>query len=68
MLLSKDIRDRERGGRAEVRVIEGDAESGSPQNMELMNSVLGERTSDLTEGKPDEVVDQEVKANLTLYW
>lgn len=68
MLLSKDIRDRERGGRAEVRVIEGDAESSSPQNMELMNSVLGERTSNLTEGKPDEVVDQEVKANLTLYW
>lgn len=68
MLLSKDIRDRERGGRAEIRVIEGNEESGSPQNMELMNSVLGERTSNLTEGQPDEVVDQEVKANLTLYW
>lgn len=68
MLLSKDIRDRERGGRAEIRVIEGNEESASPQNMELMNSVLGERTSDLTEGQPDEVVDQEVKANLTLYW
>ncbi|XP_037535559.1 advillin [Nematolebias whitei] len=67
MLLAKDIRDRERGGRAEIRVIEGDAESSSPQNMELMNSVLGERTSGLTEGKPDEVVDQEMKANLTLY-
>lgn len=68
MLLSKDIRDRERGGRAEIRVIEGDAEGSSPQNMEFMNSILGERTSGLTEGTPDEVVDQEVKANLTLYW
>uniref|UniRef100_A0AAQ5ZYX0 HP domain-containing protein n=1 Tax=Amphiprion ocellaris TaxID=80972 RepID=A0AAQ5ZYX0_AMPOC len=67
MLLAKDIRDRERGGRAEIRVIEGDAESNSPQNMEIMNDVLGERTSGLTDGAPDETADQEQKAKLTLY-
>ncbi|XP_047439510.1 advillin [Mugil cephalus] len=67
MLLAKDIRDRERGGRAEIRVIEGDAESSSPQNMEIMNSILGERTSELKDGPPDETADQEQKANLTLY-
>ncbi|XP_019942077.2 advillin [Paralichthys olivaceus] len=67
MLLAKDIRDRERGGRAEIRVIEGDAESNSPQNMEILNTVLGERTSRLTEGPSDEVADQEQKARLTLY-
>ncbi|XP_029287630.1 advillin isoform X1 [Cottoperca gobio] len=67
MLLAKDIRDRERGGRAEIRVIEGDAESGSPQNMEILNGVLGNRSSVLTDGPPDETADQEQKAKLTLY-
>ncbi|CAG5982213.1 unnamed protein product [Menidia menidia] len=67
MLLAKDIRDRERGGRAEVRVIEGDAESSSPQNMEILNSALGERTSALPEGSPDQTADQEQKSKLSLY-
>ncbi|XP_044073526.1 advillin [Siniperca chuatsi] len=67
MLLAKDIRDRERGGRAEIRVIEGEAESNSLQNMEILNSVLGERTSKLTDGPPDETADQEQKSKLTLY-
>ncbi|XP_047202715.1 advillin [Girardinichthys multiradiatus] len=67
MMLAKDIRDRERGGRAEIRVIEGDAESSSPQNMEIMTNTLGERPSDLPDGIPDDTVDQEVKGKLTLY-
>ncbi|KAI9548754.1 hypothetical protein NQZ68_003288 [Dissostichus eleginoides] len=67
MLLAKDIRDRERGGRAEIRVIEGDAESNSPQNMEVLESVLGKRSSKPTDGPPDETADQEQKAKLTLY-
>ncbi|XP_030274770.1 advillin [Sparus aurata] len=67
MLLAKDIRDRERGGRAEIRVVEGEAESNSPHNMEILNGVLGERTSRLTDGPPDATVDQQQKSNLTLY-
>lgn len=67
MLLAKDIRDRERGGRAEVRVVEGEAESGSPQSMEMLNGVLGVRAFDLPDGPPDENFDQEQKAELTLY-
>uniref|UniRef100_A0A096MAR1 Advillin n=1 Tax=Poecilia formosa TaxID=48698 RepID=A0A096MAR1_POEFO len=67
MMLAKDIRDRERGGRAEIRVIEGDAESSSPQNMEVLKNVLGERPSDLPDGTPDDTVDQETKGKLTLY-
>ncbi|KAK2862272.1 hypothetical protein Q5P01_001805 [Channa striata] len=67
MMLAKDIRDRERGGRAEIRVIEGDEEDKSLQNMEILNDVLGERTAALTDGPPDETMDQEQKANLTLY-
>uniref|UniRef100_A0AAX7UNV3 HP domain-containing protein n=1 Tax=Astatotilapia calliptera TaxID=8154 RepID=A0AAX7UNV3_ASTCA len=67
MLLAQDIRDRERGGRAEIRVVEGEAESSSPQAMELMTETLGERTVALKDGPPDEAVDQEQKGQLTLY-
>lgn len=67
MLLAKDIRDRERGGRADVRVIDGEAESNSSQSMEILNDVLGERTSELTDALPDETADQEQKSKLTLY-
>ncbi|KAG8007914.1 Advillin [Nibea albiflora] len=67
MLLAKDIRDRERGGRADIRVVEGDAEGDSPHNMETLNVVLGERTSQLKDGPPDETADQEQKSKLTLY-
>ena len=67
MLLAKDIRDRERGGRAEVRVIEGEAEGNFSQSMEILNSVLGQRTFDLLDGPQDENFDQEWKSKLTLY-
>ncbi|KAE8298710.1 Advillin p92 [Larimichthys crocea] len=67
MLLAKDIRDRERGGRADIRVIEGEAEGDSPHNMEALNGVLGERTSQLKDGPSDETADQEQKSKPTLY-
>lgn len=67
MLLAKDIRDRERGGRAQVRVIEGEAESGSPESMEMLSGVLGQRNFELMDGPPDEAADQEQKSKLKLY-
>uniref|UniRef100_A0A6Q2YTC6 HP domain-containing protein n=1 Tax=Esox lucius TaxID=8010 RepID=A0A6Q2YTC6_ESOLU len=67
MLLAKDIRDRERGGRAEIGVIEGEAEGSSSKLMEILTSVLGERTFKLPSGMPDEEADQQQKAQLTLY-
>lgn len=67
MLLAKDIRDRERGGRAEIKVIEGDSEKDSPQNMEILTGVLGQRTFNLVDGTSDETADQEQKGKLTLY-
>ncbi|XP_041638672.1 advillin [Cheilinus undulatus] len=67
MLLAKDIRDRERGGRAEIGVIEGEAECDSREIMEILNNTLGERTSELKDGPPDETADQEQKSKLTLY-
>lgn len=67
MLLAKDIRDRERGGRAQVRVIEGEAESGSPESMEMLSGVFGQRNFELMDGPPDEATDQEQKSKLKLY-
>ncbi|NP_001035455.1 advillin isoform X1 [Danio rerio] len=67
MMLAKDIRDRERGGRAEIGVIEGDAEAAAPLLMQVMLSILGERPSTLPSGTPDDVTDREQMAKLTLY-
>ncbi|RXN14826.1 villin [Labeo rohita] len=44
VLLAQDIRDRERGGRAQIGVIEGGQEEASPELMKIMISVLGQRT------------------------
>ncbi|XP_043302435.1 advillin isoform X5 [Cervus canadensis] len=66
MLLAKDIRDRERGGRAEIGVIEGDKEAASPELMKVLQDTLGRR-SIIQPAVPDEVIDQKQKSNITLY-
>ncbi|XP_061689947.1 advillin isoform X2 [Syngnathoides biaculeatus] len=67
MLLAKDIRDRERGGRAEIKVIEGDAEDNFAEDMKILTGVLGERSVKLTDGLPDENHYQEQMGKVTLY-
>ncbi|KAM8982146.1 advillin isoform 3-T3 [Sarcophilus harrisii] len=66
MLLAKDIRDRERGGRAEIGVIEGDNEAASSNLMKILQDILGERSL-IKPATSDELLDQEQKANITLY-
>ncbi|XP_036025635.1 advillin [Onychomys torridus] len=66
MLLAKDIRDRERGGRAEIGVIEGDKEAASPELMTVLQDALGRR-SIIKPAVPDEVMDQQQKSNIMLY-
>uniref|UniRef100_A0A5F8GAA5 Advillin n=1 Tax=Monodelphis domestica TaxID=13616 RepID=A0A5F8GAA5_MONDO len=66
MLLAKDIRDRERGGRAEIGVIEGDDEAASADLMKVLLDTLGER-SQIVSATSDELLDQEQKSNITLY-
>ncbi|KFO24519.1 advillin isoform X2 [Fukomys damarensis] len=66
MLLAKDIRDRERGGRAEIGVIEGDEEAASPELMTVLQDTLGRR-SIIKPAVPDEIIDQQQKSNITLY-
>lgn len=64
--LAKDIRDRERGGRAQVTVVEGDDEKSSEEAMKLMKQVLGERR-DIRDPIPDTVVDEKLKTSIKLF-
>ncbi|XP_053150979.1 advillin [Hemicordylus capensis] len=67
MLLAKEIRDRERGGRAEIGVVEGDEEEASPGLMKVLESELGKRPREIKPAISDEVVDQQQRANISLY-
>ncbi|XP_036611078.1 villin-1 [Trichosurus vulpecula] len=66
MNLAKEIRDQERGGRAQVGIVEGDQEAESPELMEVMKYLLGQRKG-LKEAIPDTVVEPVLKATLKLY-
>ncbi|XP_054435990.1 advillin [Pteronotus mesoamericanus] len=66
MLLAKDIRDRERGGRAEIGVIEGDKEAATPELTKVLQDTLGRR-SIIKPAVPDEIIDQQQKSNIVLY-
>lgn len=66
MNLAKDIRDRERGGRAQVTVVEGDDESSSEESMKLMKQALGEKRN-IKEAIADEVVDEKLKSSIKLF-
>ncbi|MEE6488854.1 hypothetical protein FKM82_015415 [Ascaphus truei] len=66
MNLAKDIRDRERGGRSQVGVVEGDNEEGSPQLMAILNHVLGAR-NEIKAAINDDVVDHAVKTSIKLF-
>ncbi|KAM6398335.1 villin-1 [Pluvialis apricaria] len=66
MTLAKDIRDRERGGRAKVGVVDGENEGASPELMKVLMHVLGERR-DIKAAIPDDKVDQKLKSSLKLY-
>ncbi|NWR50729.1 VILI protein, partial [Regulus satrapa] len=66
MTLAKDIRDRERGGRAKVGIVDGEDEDASPGLMKVLKHVLGEKR-DIQPAIPDDKVDQTLKSSLKLY-
>ncbi|NXX59866.1 VILI protein, partial [Scopus umbretta] len=66
MTLAKDIRDRERGGRAKVGIVDGEDEGASPGLMQVLTRVLGMK-SDIKAATPDDKVDQKLKSSLKLY-
>uniref|UniRef100_A0A8C9YZS9 Villin like n=1 Tax=Sander lucioperca TaxID=283035 RepID=A0A8C9YZS9_SANLU len=63
ILLAQDIRDRERGGRAQIGLVEGNDEQASPELMKVMMAVLGQRTGQLKEAIPDDEPDQVQNTN-----
>ncbi|KAK7881825.1 hypothetical protein WMY93_030234 [Mugilogobius chulae] len=67
VLLAQDIRDRERGGRAQIGVVEGGDEASSPELMNVMVSVLGQRKGALKDATPDDVTDSKQKSSVRLY-
>lgn len=66
MNLAKDIRDRERGGRAQISVVEGDDEQSSDEAMKLMIQALGQK-GNIKDPIPDEVVDDKLKSSIKLF-
>uniref|UniRef100_A0A3P9HW53 Villin-like n=1 Tax=Oryzias latipes TaxID=8090 RepID=A0A3P9HW53_ORYLA len=67
VLLAQDIRDRERGGRAQIGVVEGSNERESPELMKIMTTVLGEKPNKLRDAIPDEKHDQMQTNSVRLY-
>ncbi|XP_038654497.1 advillin [Scyliorhinus canicula] len=67
LLLSQDIRDRERGGRAHIGIVDGDLEDEHPELMKIMIATLGERRGELKEATSDAKADQLQKSNVRLY-
>lgn len=67
VLLAQDIRDRERGGRAQISVVEGGDERSTPELARAMNMVLGERSGSLRAAISDDKVDKMQGANVRLY-
>ncbi|XP_077159180.1 villin-like protein [Paroedura picta] len=65
MGLARSIRDGERGGRAQIGII--DSEKDSPDLMQIMKAALGERRGELREPTPDTKADELQKANVRLY-
>ncbi|XP_060920960.1 advillin isoform X2 [Labrus mixtus] len=67
VLLAQDIRDRERGGRAQIGVVEGGNEHDSPELMKVMMAVLGQRNGPLREAIADDQTDSVQSSMVRLY-
>ncbi|XP_057680934.1 villin-1 isoform X2 [Corythoichthys intestinalis] len=66
-LLAQDIRDRERGGRAQIGVVEGADERDSPELMKTMTEALGQRNTPVKAAVPDDDSLQARNAIVRLY-
>lgn len=65
LALARSIRDSERGGRAQIGII--DNERDSAELLQIMRMVLGERRGELRDAIPDSKADELQKANVRLY-
>ncbi|XP_012977638.1 LOW QUALITY PROTEIN: villin-like protein [Mesocricetus auratus] len=65
LALTCSLRDRGRGGRAQIRVV--DDENAATDLMPIMEAVLGRRSGSLSASVPNSSVSQRQKANVRLY-
>ncbi|XP_063661648.1 villin-like protein isoform X3 [Pan troglodytes] len=65
LALTYSLRDRERGGRAQIGVV--DDEAKAPDLMQIMEAVLGCRVGSLRAATPSKDINQLQKANVRLY-
>lgn len=65
LTLACSLRDRERGGRAQIGVV--DDENEAVDLMRIMEAVLGHRSGSLCASVPNSSVSQLQKANVRLY-
>ncbi|XP_056868719.1 villin-1 isoform X2 [Takifugu flavidus] len=67
VVLAQDIRDRERGGRAQIGVVEGGEEQSSPELMKAMMAVLGQRSGPLKSATSDDTHELVQNNSIRLY-
>uniref|UniRef100_H3D5C6 Villin like n=1 Tax=Tetraodon nigroviridis TaxID=99883 RepID=H3D5C6_TETNG len=67
VLLAQDIRDRERGGRAQIGVVEGGDEQSSPELMQVMTAVLGQKSGLLKPATSDDKHELVQNSGIRLY-
>ncbi|XP_028660036.1 villin-1 [Erpetoichthys calabaricus] len=67
MMLAQDVRDRERGGRSQIGIIDGENEAASQELLKIMTAVLGQRQGKLKDSIPDDKPDLYQMANIRLY-
>ncbi|XP_074140649.1 villin-like protein isoform X2 [Sminthopsis crassicaudata] len=66
LALARNIRDGERGGRAQIGVVD-EEQLSSAELLQIMETVLGPRAGSLRDGVTEERADEFQKANLRLY-
>lgn len=67
VVLAQDIRDRERGGRAQIGLVEGGDEQSSPELMKAMTAVLGQRSGPLKPATSDDAHELAQNNSVRLY-
>lgn len=67
VLLAQDIRDRERGGRAEISEVDGGHEKDSPELMKLMTATLGPKPNQLKKAVSDDTDEESQAGSVKLY-
>ncbi|XP_037382348.1 villin-like protein isoform X2 [Talpa occidentalis] len=65
LALTCSLRDRERGGRAQIGVVDDEVEA--TDLMQIMEAVLGHRVANLQAAIPSKSIDQLQRANVRLY-